>query len=293
MSRIGRIGLIGVGLVGTALAERLLPGGHPVFGYDLDPASRDRLANLGGAIAASARDVLADCDEVLFSLPTARDSYFVLHSAADALRAGQLIVDTSTGAPEVAVRCGELCVAQGADFVEATILGSSQQVRDAAALVMLGGDDAPRAQAEAIVRHFAAQVFHVGPLPQASRMKLAVNLVLGLNRAALAEGLAFARAVGLDLPQTLDVLRAGAAYSRVMDTKGEKMLRRDFAPQARLGQHHKDVALIRQAAAAAGLALPLTEAHEQLLAAAEQTGHADSDNAAILVAYERGVRHEA
>jgi 3-hydroxyisobutyrate dehydrogenase-like beta-hydroxyacid dehydrogenase len=203
------------------------------------------------------------------------------------LRVDQLIVDTSTGAPEDALRCGELCANRGASFVEATILGSSQQVREASALVMLGGGDAARTRAENLVWHFAGQIVHVGANGQASRMKLAVNLVLGLHRAALAEGLAFAGAVGLDLPQTLEVLRSGAAYSRVMDTKGEKMLRRDFSAQAKLAQHRKDVHLIRQVAAAADLALPLTDAHARLLEAAERAGHAASDNCAVLVAYDR------
>jgi 3-hydroxyisobutyrate dehydrogenase-like beta-hydroxyacid dehydrogenase len=150
---------------------------------------------------------------------------------------------------------------------------------------MLGGDESSRSRAERIVRTFAGQVVHVGPLGDASRMKLAVNLVLGLNRAVLAEGLAFAEAIGLDPRQALDVFRAGAAYSRVMDTKGEKMIRRDFTPEARLAQHHKDVLLILEQAAKSGMDLPLTEAHRGLLAAAGYAGHDACDNSAIIAAY--------
>ena len=109
------------------------------------------------------------------------------------------------------------------------------------------------------------------------------NLVLGLNRAALAEGLAFAGALGLEGSATLDVMRHSMAYSRIMDTKGEKMVRRDFAPQAKLAQHLKDVRLMLEAT---DLALPLTGAHRALLEKAVALGCGELDNSAIIRAYE-------
>lgn len=115
-------------------------------------------------------------------------------------------------------------------------------------------------------------------------MKLVTNLVLGLNRAALAEGLAFAEAVGLDAASALSVLRDSMAYSRIMDTKGPKMVARDFAPEARLSQHLKDVRLIREAAARVGQALPLSDEHLRLLELAESLGLGGLDNSAIFEA---------
>jgi 3-hydroxyisobutyrate dehydrogenase-like beta-hydroxyacid dehydrogenase len=113
-------------------------------------------------------------------------------------------------------------------------------------------------------------------------MKLVTNLVLGLNRAALAEGLAFASAFGCDVQQTLEILRTSMAYSRIMDTKGEKMIQSDFQPQAKLSQHLKDVRLMLEAAADAGMQLPLTETHRRLLEQAEAAGLGDLDNSAII-----------
>jgi 3-hydroxyisobutyrate dehydrogenase-like beta-hydroxyacid dehydrogenase len=117
-------------------------------------------------------------------------------------------------------------------------------------------------------------------------MKLVVNHVMGLNRAALAEGLAFARAMGLDPSRALEVLRAGAAYSRAMDTKGPKMIRGDFTPVARLSQHLKDVRLILRAARRADLRLPLEEWNRRLLERAMDRGGGDMDNSAVILAYE-------
>lgn len=117
-------------------------------------------------------------------------------------------------------------------------------------------------------------------------MKLVSNLVLGLNRAALAEGLALARAIEIPLPTALEVLQGSMAYSRIMDTKGRKMIAGDFSVQARLSQHLKDLRLILQAGQSARRTLPLTEAHRQLLEQAEAAGLGDLDNSAVFRVYD-------
>ena len=122
-------------------------------------------------------------------------------------------------------------------------------------------------------------------------MKLVSNLVLGLNRAALAEGLVFAQALGLEAEAALGVLLGTMAYSRIMDTKGRKMIEGDFSVQARLSQHLKDIRLILDAAAAAGQALPLTEIHRQLLEVAEAAGFGEADNSAIIRAFGHLTQH--
>ena len=116
-------------------------------------------------------------------------------------------------------------------------------------------------------------------------MKLIVNLVLGLNRAALAEGLSFARSVGVSPGRALEILKSGVAYSRVMDTKGIKMLKRDFRPQARLSQHLKDVRLILSLGKRAKAKLPLSALHRKLLEQIEAAGGGDLDNSAIIEAF--------
>ena len=117
-------------------------------------------------------------------------------------------------------------------------------------------------------------------------MKLVANLALGLNRAVLAETLSFAQSTGISPVQALEVLKAGAAYSRVMDDKGEKMLHHDFSVEAKLSQHLKDVRLILASAAAKGAKTPLSTVHRQLLELLEKAGYGESDNSAIIMAYE-------
>jgi 3-hydroxyisobutyrate dehydrogenase-like beta-hydroxyacid dehydrogenase len=280
------VGLIGVGLLGTALAERFLGAGHPVVGFDARPERRQALEGLGGQAQASASAVVALCDRTVLCLPDSAVVEAVLAEVAGRLAPGKVLLDTTTGDPERTARLGEGLAGRGIAYVDACVLGSSAQARAGEAVVLAGGEGKVIEGNADLFQTFACRRFHAGGWGAGARMKLVVNLVLGLNRAVLAEGLAFARAGGLDPEKTLEVLRSGAAYSRVMDAKGEKMLRRDFAPQARLAQHLKDVRLILDQAARAGARVPLSELHRALLERVVELGGGDEDNSAVLRAYD-------
>ncbi len=198
------------------------------------------------------------------------------------LQPGQIIVDTTTGEPEQTAALGKRLAARGVRYLDAPISGSSKQTRDGEATVIAGGDRATFDACADLWRVIGAKVFHVGPCGSAAQMKLISNLVLGLNRAVLAEGLAFAEALGVAPAAALEVLKGSNAYSRAMDVKGRKLVERDYTVQAKLSQHLKDVRLMLQAARAAGLPLPLTETHGRLLDQAETAGLGELDNSAIL-----------
>jgi len=270
------VGLIGVGLLGSAVASRLIESGHPVLGYDLDPARC-----LG---AATAPQVASSCRRIVLSLPTSDVAAAVL--AALDLPAGAIVIDTTTGDPDAMEAQGARLAARGVEYLDATIGGSSRVVRQGAAIVMAGGSAQTFDACRDLFRAIATRAFHLGPCGSGARMKLVVNLALGLNRAVLAEALAFARACGVHPETALEVLKAGASYSRVMDAKGDKMLSGDFTPEARLAQHLKDVRLILAAAAARSQSTPLSDCHRALLERAESLGYGESDNSAIIKAWE-------
>ena len=282
-----RVGLIGLGLMGMALAERLRGGDFDVWGYDIDAGRNDLFAESGGRTASSAVGVVSACGRILLSLPDSDVVETMLADVGPSLAAGQIVINTSTGEPERAAAMGGRLAERGVCYLDATISGSSRQVREAQAVVLAGGPAAAFDQCQDLFRLFARRWFHLGPCGSGSQMKLVSNLVLGVNRAALAEGLWLGKAFGLDPETVLTVLRESMAYSRIMDTKGEKMIRGDFEPQARLSQHHKDVRLMLQAAARAGTDLPLTRAHARLLELAESAGYGDQDNSAVIRAFER------
>ena len=268
--------------MGQAMAERLRAAGFKIIGWDISAKQRTAFQKLGGHLGENSCDVFAPCDLVLLSLPDSRATSAVLREARSALRCGHIIADTSTGDPRNATKFSTQLAARGATYLDATISGNSDQVRRGEVLVMVGGPKPAFARCGKIFRAFAARSIHTGVVGSGAQMKLVTNLVLGLNRAALAEGLVFARALGLDGRQSLAVLRASMAYSRVMDVKGEKMLRGDFKPQARLSQHLKDVRLMLAAAKKSGAHLPFSETHRKILAKAEAAGLGQLDNSAII-----------
>lgn len=278
------VGLIGLGLVGTALAERWRAAGWTVIGYDIAEKQRDALQQLGGNVAESAHAVFDIVDRIVLSLPTSDIAAAVLESVTVSL-AGKTIIDTTTGEPDAMAALGRSVAERGGRYLDATIAGSSAQIRSGEVLVLVGGEADVIADCDPLFRTFAKDVFPVGACGAGARMKLVVNLVLGLHRAVLAEGLAFAERTGVDPRRALEVLRAGPTYSRVMDTKGEKMLAGDFTPQARLAQHLKDVRLILSTGAAAEAVLPLSTLHAELLAGLVAQGAGELDNSAIIQAF--------
>lgn len=280
------IGVIGLGLLGSALAERLLHAGYVVIGFDIDAARRRALEAQGGKAAPSGVEV-ASCDRLLFCLPTSEVVNSVLGEIEPGLKEGSILIDTTTGDPECTTAIGASLAKRGVHYVDATILGSSQQARERDVLVIAGGESEVFNRCETLFACFARQCFHVGPWGAGARMKLIVNLVLGLNRAVLAEGLGLAKASGVDLELALRILQAGAAYSRVMDSKGRKMIEGDFKPQAKLAQHLKDVELILAQGQRAGTTLPLSNVHRDLLRELVGAGFGEDDNSAIIRAYSK------
>jgi 3-hydroxyisobutyrate dehydrogenase-like beta-hydroxyacid dehydrogenase len=155
-------------------------------------------------------------------------------------------------------------------------------VRRGEGVGLIGGDAAVAAAAAPVLDALFPTRFHIGKAGDGGRAKLAINLILGLNRMALAEGLVFAERLGLDPAAFLKVARASAASSQVMDTKGPKMVSRDFAPEGYVRQHLKDVHLMLDQARQIGQTLPLLEVHAEALEACMRRGEGDADNSIII-----------
>jgi len=180
---------------------------------------------------------------VLVSLYTTEVVEAVLAELDAGLQEGRILIDTTTGDPDRTAALGARLAARGVHYLDAPISGASQQTRDGEATIMVGGTEDAFAACTDLWRVMGRKVFHVGPGGSAARMKLITNLVLGLNRAALAEGLAFAEALDVSPSKALEVMTGSNAYSRAMDVKGRKMVQRDFEIQTRLSQHLQEVRL--------------------------------------------------
>lgn len=283
------IGVIGLGLLGTALCERLLGAGYPVLVFN---RTREKAEPLIARGAQWSDNPLQFCDRVVISLYTSETVELVLDQLSAGLRAGQVLIDTTTGDPDQTSALGERLARQGVQYLEAPIAASSEQTRQGEAMAIVAGPEEAFEKCSDLFDCMTAKSIHVGAWGSAAKMKLVNNLVLGLNRVALAEGLLFSEAIGIPMSKSLEVLEQGNAYSVVMDVKGKKMVEGDFTTQAKLSQHSKDVRLMLEEAARAGISLPLSKLHLQLLDQAECLGFGDLDNSAIIQALELGVRSE-
>jgi 3-hydroxyisobutyrate dehydrogenase-like beta-hydroxyacid dehydrogenase len=290
------IGVIGLGLLGSAIAHRLLQAPFPVIGYDPLIRQRESLVRMGGTAVESVDKVFAQCSVVVLSLPSSEVVRAVLDQAMIADEA--VIIDTTTGDPREGVRHAEKLRSAGGLYIEANVAGSSVQTRNGEAVVFIGVNEKQSAVhryglhgdfVDSVLAAISTRQFVLGPVGAASRFKLVHNLLLGLHRAVLAEGLNFAESLGFDLQTTLSVLRETAAASNVMETKGSKMIDAEFTPQATLSQHLKDVRLILELADENGVSAPLSRQHQELLDRAEELGWGGQDNSSVIQAY-RNIR---
>ena len=280
-----QVGLIGVGLMGLALAEHLISEGHDVIGVDIDPARRERLRAIGGTCAEEPADLAGPCRRVLISLMNTALVCEVVEGEGGLLAGAKppaYIVDTTTGDPDETIGLAGRLTERGIGYLDATVSGASAQVRGRDALVMVGGNRADFEACRDLLECISRKVVYVGPAGSGAKAKLATNLILGLNRLVLAEGMVFAERLGLDLEAFLELLRASPAYSVAVDVKGRKMLEHDYSPDARAHQHRKDLQLILEQAARAGQDLPLSRLHASLLEALMARGDGDLDNSVVI-----------
>lgn len=279
------IAYIGMGLLGSALAGNLGKAGYTVRGFDVAPERMREHEARGGVPARSPADAARGAAVVMTCLMTAdlvRDALLGPDGAIDAAAPGVVVIDNSTIHPDASAALAARLAARGISMLDAPVAGSSGQARRREAPVMVGGGAEVFARCRAILDALSERVRHVGPNGAGARAKLVVNLVLGLNRLALAEGLLFGLRQGLDGKALLAILKESSAYSRAMDLKGERMIDGNFEPEGKLVQHLKDVELMLEVGHAAGAPLLATALHRQLLLAGVARGLGDHDNSAII-----------
>jgi 3-hydroxyisobutyrate dehydrogenase-like beta-hydroxyacid dehydrogenase len=292
---MARVGIIGAGLMGTAIAQRLAGAGFEVLAYDIDAQKRDAIARVGAKPEATAAVVIAGCAiNVICVFSTSQVEAVIegpgggLDAIAQGGTGARIFVVTSTCDPDQLAALAARVAPKGAHVLEAPISGTSRQVAQGDGVGLVGGERDVIEQAAPVLDAFLKLRHYLGAVGNGSRAKLAVNLILGLNRAALAEGLVFAGQLGLDPVAFLDVARGSAAYSQVMDVKGDMMARREFRiPQSRVDQSLKDFRLMLDQARVAGQDLPFAAVYARMLEDCVAHGEAEWDNAAIVDAIAR------
>jgi 3-hydroxyisobutyrate dehydrogenase-like beta-hydroxyacid dehydrogenase len=282
-----KIGIVGVGLLGTAIAQRLLDGGFAVTGYDTRPAQLEPLRARGLVPTTTVAEVARDRDAVLTVLPTLDAVDRVVTELLEVAEPHAVVVQMSTISPTLTRSLAAAAAAKGLGFLDAPVSGTSAMVARGDCTIFVGGErarlDACRPLFDAIARRSA----HLGEAGAASLAKLATNLLVGLNTAALAEALVLGVKGGLDPAALLDVLRDSAGSSRMVEIRGPLMVSHRFEPQMKLELFLKDFALMLDEGRRLGVPLPLTSLTKQLCTATAADGRGGEDIAVLITTLEK------
>ena len=279
------IGVIGIGLMGMACAKRMRAAGLELLGYDVDTKKLDALVKIGGKAATSVDEIARDCHKVVlavFNTDQVEATVAALVASLPAGKAPIIALCVSTCDPDRIAKLYARTPADKVRYVEAPVSGTSQQTEQGDALGMIGGDPAAAEAAKDVLDAICPRRHHLGAAGNGGRAKLAINLILGVNRAALAEGLVFAQKLGLDPGAFLKVARESAAQSQVMDIKGPKMVSSDFTPHGFVTQSRKDFLLMLEQAKARGQGLPLAETYVSIVDGCVAAGEGELDNSAVI-----------
>ena len=285
-----RIGYIGLGLMGGSLARHLLSAGYSLTVHDTGSAKVEAIVKAGAKTVRSPDQLAAQADVIIMSLP---DSQVVSQVVNESLRLfetgrkGLIVLDTSTADPAISAALAAKLRQKGIEMLDSTISGTSTMCAAKESLFMVGGKKEVFEQCVPLFAAMSREWVYMGANGTGAAIKLVVNLVLALNRMALAEGLTLAKKTGLDQMQTLEVLKKSAAYSKSMDQKGDRMVNRHFVPpEGSLAMHYKDIQLMLALGAKLACPLPLLSLNAQALASEIAKGRGDWDTSDIISYYD-------
>lgn len=289
---MANIGFIGLGIMGAPMAGHLLDAGHRLF-IHTRKAAPEPFAT-GATACASATEVAQKADVVILMLPDTPDVELVLFGeggVAAGLARGKLVIDCSSIDPIQTQAFARKIEALGCDYVDAPVSGGEVGARAASLTIMCGGSEAAFGRALPLFEKMGKNITLVGAAGAGQITKVANQIIVALNIAAVAEALVFASKAGADPAKVRQALMGGFASSRILEVHGERMIKRTFAPGFRIALHQKDLNLALQSARALGVTLPQTSGAAQLMNACAAMGHGQADHSALVKALEVLAQH--
>jgi len=280
---VARVGVIGLGNIGGAIAANLVADGDEVAVADLDPA---RVAAIEGATGGDVAAVSGASEITLTSLPAPQDVAAVASAWAAAAPAGAILLDLSTSSPATNQALAETLAATGHHFVEAPLTGGAIGARNRKLVFMVGGDDEPVARCLPVLDRLGRATFHLGPVGAGTTMKLVNSLLAFTCTWVSLEGLSLAAAAGLDLRTAVDVVRTGGATNFFIDRWVDGIGTRGRPAEFALTLAAKDARLIEEIAAASDIPAPVAAAVSGVLADALARGLGDHDWSDLVLAAE-------
>ena len=282
---MANIGFIGLGIMGKPMAKNLLKAGHKLVVYDIVPAGADEVVAAGAARGSSPKDVAGQTEIVITMVPDGPEvEQAVLGSngVLEGAKKGTIVVDMSSISPMVAQKVGAKCEAQGVDFLDAPVSGGEPKAIDGTLAIMVGGRQEIFDKVEPILKTMGSTVVLTGKVGAGNVTKLANQIMVACNIAAMGEALVLATKAGLDPEVVFNAVKAGLAGSTVLNVKAPMVYSRNFKPGFRVRLHQKDLRNALLAAESLKVSLPLTSAVHNILVSLMNNGKGDLDHSAIV-----------
>ena len=285
-----KIGFIGLGIMGKPMSKNLLKAGHEVVCFDLNKPGMDEVAAAGAKRATSVADVARECSFLITMLPNSpqvRQVALDQGGIADNAKPGTLLVDMSSIAPLAAREIHDGLKAKGIRMLDAPVSGGEPKAIEGTLSVMIGGAQKDFDEAKPVLASMAASVVRVGEIGAGNTAKLANQIVVAINIAALAEAMALAAKAGVDPELVFQAIRGGLAGSTVMEAKAPMMLDRNIKPGFKIDLHIKDMGNILETGHAVNVPLPLSAAVMEMMQALKADDLGGADHSALVRYYEK------
>ncbi len=282
---IRRIGLIGLGLMGTPMAKNLLKAGYELSVHDINRKAVDEVVGLGAKGDSSPKEVAASAEAILLSLPGDSEVEEVILGKDGILeggRPGSVLVDMSTISPLTAKRMAEALQKHGMEMLDAPVSGGQEGAREGGLTVMVGGKPEVFERMHPVLQKLGKNVTHIGGHGAGQVAKAANQIIVGLTIEAVAEALVFASKAGVDPEKVRKALLGGYAQSRVLELHGRRMTDRNFEPGGKVRSHKKDIEIIMAVARELGMYLPGTALLSHLWNAVAGQGGLDWDHSSLV-----------
>jgi 2-hydroxy-3-oxopropionate reductase len=283
------IGFIGLGIMGRPMAKNLIKAGYKLVVFDKFAKSDDLVA-LGAEGASSSKEVASKSDVVITMLPNSphvKEAILGEGGVLEGSKSGQIVVDMSSIAPAVSQEIGAALKAKGVEFLDAPVSGGEPKAIDGTLAIMVGGDQKTFDTVKPVLERMGASVILVGGIGAGNVAKLANQIVVALNIAAVSEAFVLATKAGVDPAKVFDAIKGGLAGSTVMNAKVPMILDGNFKPGFRIELHIKDLQNALDTGHNLNVPLPLTANVMETLQALKTDGMAANDHSAIVRFYEK------
>jgi len=278
------VGFVGLGIMGRPMLRNLLKAGYTVIAYDRTGDKLDAAVADGAQRGASIADVGARAPIVITMLPDGPEVEEVVLGAGGILssaKAGSFIIDMSSISPMVSQKVATACAEKRVDCIDAPVSGGEPKAVDGTLAIMVGASEALFQKAEPILKCLGSSVTLTGPVGAGNTTKLANQIMVACNIAAMGEALTLATRCGLNPEVVMNAVKGGLAGSTVLNAKGPMLIARNFKPGFRINLHQKDLRNALKTAEANSVCLPLTALVQQMISSLIADGKGDFDHSAI------------